>query len=343
MKESPRVSIGLPVYNGALFVEEAVTSLLTQTFAAFELIIVDNASNDDTGAICRRLAAQDSRIRYVRNDANIGAAANFNKAFHMSAGTYFKWAAADDLCLPTFLERCVDVLDTDPKAVLAFPDPRFIDAQGSDLPYSHEHQAFIDRNGKKWYWRSANRYRLSTSDPINRFDQILLRTYVCQEIFGLIRREALEGTPLIADYYGSDKVLLAELSLRGRLRRVPEELFARRCHSGQSGYKSAAERERWITGRNSRKVNFSQWKVLRGYARALSSSSLTAADKARGLTVLYRYVARADKIMHHLGLLKSDRARSENPLHDTIEQSDGSICAAPELTLTPGIRADASR
>ena len=340
MKTQPRVSVGLPVYNGALFIEEAVASFLTQTFEDFELIIVDNASTDGTGAICRRLAAQDERIRYVCNASNIGAAANFNKAFHLSTGAYFKWAAADDVCLPEFLQRCVEILDTDPKAVLAFPDPQFINADGSELPYSDEHQAFIDGNGKKWYWRSADRYRLSISDPIARFEQILLRTYVCQEIFGLIRREALKGTRLIADYYGSDKVLLAELSLKGRLRRVPEVLFVRRCHSGQSGYKSAAERERWITGNSSRKVNFAQWKVLRGYARALSSSPLNAADKARGLTVLYRYVARTEKIMHHLGIRKNSAARFVGAPTDTIEQSDGSTCELPELTASQAVSAD---
>lgn len=307
METSPRVSIGLPVYNGARFVEQAIVSLLAQTYFDVELIVVDNASTDETEAVCRRMAAQDERIRYVRNASNVGAAANFNKTFELSRGEYFKWAAADDVCLPTFIERCVEILDVDPKAVLAFPDPVFVNADGSPLPYSEEHQAFIDENGKKWYWRSADRYRLSTSDPIARFDQILLRTYVCQEIFGLIRRDALTGTPLIADYYGSDKVLLAELSLKGRLRRVPEELFVRRCHSGQSGYKSAAERAQWITGRRARKVSLAQWRVFRGYVHALAASPVSATDKLRGLSVLYRYVARPDKFMHHLGIKKSSR------------------------------------
>lgn len=338
-ESSPRVSIGLPVYNGAVFLEEAITSLLSQTFTDFELIIVDNASTDETDRICRRLAEQDDRITYVRNDANIGAAANFNKAFHLSTGIYFKWAAADDVCLPTFLERCVEILDSDPRAVLAFPDPRFINADGSALPYSNEAQAFIDVNGKKWYWRSADRHRLAVSDPIERYDQILLRTYVCQEIFGLIRRDALEGTPLIADYYGSDKVLLAALCLKGRLRRVPDVLFERRCHVGQSGYKTAAERERWITGRDKRKITFAQWKVLGGYARALASSPLSAADKARGLSVLYRYVARTDKILHHLGL--RPRRSGTRASSDFIHPAETNDAATSTRGIASPVPADA--
>jgi len=87
---------------------------LAQSFADFELIISDNASTDDTEAICRDYAARDSRIRYHRARANVGAAGNFNRVFHYARGEYFKWAASDDICLPTHLQRCVEVLDRDP-------------------------------------------------------------------------------------------------------------------------------------------------------------------------------------------------------------------------------------
>lgn len=295
MNDSPRVSIGLPVHNGDLFLEEAIESILSQTFTDFRLIIVDNASTDATSEIARQAARHDERVRYVRNTENIGAAANFNKAFRHATGPYFKWAAADDVCRPTFLDRCVELLDSDPDAVLAYPDPLFVNASGTPLPYSEKHRAYIDDNGKAWYWRMEHRHRLTSMNPIDRFDQILLRTYVCQEIFGLIRRDALEGTPLIDEYYGSDKVLLANLALKGRFRRVPEELFVRRCHRGQSGYKSARERETWITG-HSRKITLAQWKVFRGYARSLAESSLSSLEKLRGAGVLYRYLARPEKI-----------------------------------------------
>src|SRR3954470_1068595 len=93
----PRVSIGLPVYNGQRFLAPAVSSLLAQTFADFELVICDNASTDDTEAICRRFAERDPRVRYHRNEQNVGAAPNFNRALALSTGQYFKWAAHDDL------------------------------------------------------------------------------------------------------------------------------------------------------------------------------------------------------------------------------------------------------
>ncbi len=123
----PRVSVGLPVYNGENFIKDALDSILAQTFEDFELIISDNASTDGTQQICRQYTSKDQRIRYIRNDGNIGASKNFNQVFELSSGEYFKWIAHDDLCAPEFLERCVEVLDQDPSIVLCFARPKAID------------------------------------------------------------------------------------------------------------------------------------------------------------------------------------------------------------------------
>ena len=72
-KRAPKVAIGLPVYNGQNYVARAIESILSQTFEDFELIICDNCSGDDTENICREFAANDRRIRYYRNERNIGA------------------------------------------------------------------------------------------------------------------------------------------------------------------------------------------------------------------------------------------------------------------------------
>ena len=121
MTTTPRLSIGLPVYNGALLLSEAIESLLTQTFTDFEIVISDNASTDATEEIARRFADQDKRIRYYRNETNIGLAPNFNRVFALANNpAYFKWAAHDDLYKPTFLQRCVEVLDSEPDVVLSY-------------------------------------------------------------------------------------------------------------------------------------------------------------------------------------------------------------------------------
>ena len=97
MTAAPRLSVGLPVYNGENYLAESLEALLGQSYEDFELIISDNASTDGTADICRRYGKQDSRIRYIRQPRNIGLAPNHNFVFEQSRGEFFKWAAADDL------------------------------------------------------------------------------------------------------------------------------------------------------------------------------------------------------------------------------------------------------
>ena len=93
----------MPVYNGELFIREALNSLLNQTFTDFELVISDNASTDGTEMICQEYADKDKRIRYVRQVQNRGATANFQFVLDAAVGKYFMWAAADDLQSSNFL------------------------------------------------------------------------------------------------------------------------------------------------------------------------------------------------------------------------------------------------
>ena len=105
----------MPVYNGQNYIVQALDSLLSQTYSDFELIISDNASTDSTQDICKDYASRDARISYVRQVENLGAIPNFNRVFELSRGQYFKWASHDDLCEPTCLERCVEVLEHQPE------------------------------------------------------------------------------------------------------------------------------------------------------------------------------------------------------------------------------------
>src|SRR6185436_6923974 len=107
----PRVSIGVPVYNGERYLAATLDSLLAQTFDNFEIIVSDNASSDRTAQLALEYAERDSRVRYTRNPRNLGAGANYRRAFQLSRGQYFRWSAADDISAPESLARCVEVLD----------------------------------------------------------------------------------------------------------------------------------------------------------------------------------------------------------------------------------------
>jgi glycosyltransferase involved in cell wall biosynthesis len=86
----PRLSIGIPVFNGEEFLPELLDSLLAQTFSDFEIVICDNASSDRTAQICCEYASRDARIRYFRNDTNLGALPNYNRTFELSTAPLFK-------------------------------------------------------------------------------------------------------------------------------------------------------------------------------------------------------------------------------------------------------------
>ena len=109
----PKVTIGLPVFNGEKYVRNALTSLLSQTFSDFELIISDNASTDSTQMICEEFANEHKRIKYFRQKNNIGIFHNYKFVLKQASCDYFQWAAADDLWDPTFLEKNICILKND--------------------------------------------------------------------------------------------------------------------------------------------------------------------------------------------------------------------------------------
>ncbi len=208
--------IGLPVYNGETYLWKALDSILKQTFRDFTLLIADNASTDRTGEIARCYADRDSRIRYHRHDTNLGAAPNFNFCAAAASGKYFKWMAYDDLLEPTYLEKCVEHLEQHPDAVLCHSLVTRIDELGEITgPYTDE----LDFDG---------------DDPADRFGRAMAFNHSCVSVFGVVRLDVLRRTKLIASYVGSDRALLADLALSGKLANVPETLFLWRNHKKQS-------------------------------------------------------------------------------------------------------------
>jgi glycosyltransferase involved in cell wall biosynthesis len=229
----PELSIGLPVYNGEEFIAQALDCLLAQTFGNFELIVCDNASTDRTSQICRDYANRDARIRYFRNDCNLGAIANYNRTFELSAAPLFKWAAHDDLNDRIYLESCVRLLDEDPAAVLAHSASAFIGDDGQAFPFDSGSGEYVDP-------KTGTRHRPDSptigdsSIAVERFRQVLARAQWGSHMFGVIRREALRQTRLLPNFAGSDRAMLAELALLGRFRSVPERLYLKRFHGGAS-------------------------------------------------------------------------------------------------------------
>ncbi|HVW41036.1 MAG TPA: glycosyltransferase [Amycolatopsis sp.] len=210
----PRLTIGLPVYNGENYLAESIDALLAQSYTDFELVISDNASTDGTEKICRDYADSDGRIRYLKQPRNIGAAPNHNFLIDQARGELFKWAAHDDLFAPDLVERCVATLDANPDAVLA-----------------HSYMAIIDPDGKTI---EEYDYRLATDSPSapERFHSLLV-TEGGDDFYGVIRTDALRRMTPHDSYHNAGRKFIAELSLYGRFLQVPEVMFFRREHPGR--------------------------------------------------------------------------------------------------------------
>jgi glycosyltransferase involved in cell wall biosynthesis len=276
--QHPRVSIGVPVYNGANFLAGTLDSILAQTFCDFELIVSDNGSTDATEAICREYAARDRRIRYVRNATNLGAAKNYNRVFELAAGEYFKWNGHDDPLAPRFLERCVECLDRDPELVLCFSRNRAIDEHGAERGV-----------GVLTARTFAPKPQLGSPRARVRFYHAVVADHPQGAIFGLIRRELLARTALIGSYRSSDLPLLGELALLGRFHQIPEVLQDRRFHpqQGRHLYKSRRLREEWFDPRGSRKRTRPHLRLLQEHVRAIGR----AAPDRRTRAFCYGYMA----------------------------------------------------
>jgi glycosyltransferase involved in cell wall biosynthesis len=263
----PKVGIGLPVHNGERFLSEALESLLAQTFQDVEIIICDNASDDGTEEICRRFAKSDRRVRYYRNPYNIGAAANFNRTFELSSGEYFKWAAHDDVCAPDFLLRCVEVLDKETSVVLCHSETKVIDEFGEVIE-NHPHTSLI-------FGRNID--NIDSFEQDVRFADLIKFTHPCIDIFGLIRTNVLKQTPLISSYVGSDRNLLVELGLHGRLYRIPEYLFFSRDHEGRSLRKlpTLGSRTHWFATTKRKRIVLPHWKHYLEYSKSVRRVELS--------------------------------------------------------------------
>jgi glycosyltransferase involved in cell wall biosynthesis len=297
---TPRVSVGLPVYNGERYVGEAIEAVLSQTFTDLELVISDNASSDGTRDICEEAARDDTRVRYYRSPENLGAAPNFNRCFALAkASKYFKWITYDDLITNDFIERCIEALESDVDVSLAFPALVHADAEGNVISGQQQgDMSLVDKEPGRRAQRLIE-YGLESPD-------------IYWTLYGVMRRSALETTELHGNYIASDQVLLFQLSLTGKFVQVPEALLIHRAHP--DAWTMMADRTPksdavWFGG-SSAGVVLPHWTLFARHARSIARADVSLRDKA---TCVRALVKRALREWRNLGgdvkLVLRDAAR----------------------------------
>jgi glycosyltransferase involved in cell wall biosynthesis len=214
-EQAPKLSFGLPVFNGQRSIARVIDSIQAQTFTDFELVISDNHSQDETAAICTERARADERIRFFPQHANAGIVANFNRAFRLSGGEYFRWIGADDWLEPTYAEKCVGLLERHPEAIGVT-----------------NYLAYWSDQGEKQYGEYRGP-RVDSALGHKRFEcclWLMNQDYKCFDpMYSMHRRRALEHTYGLRPILNGDQMLAAELSLLGPYVHVPECL----AHRGQ--------------------------------------------------------------------------------------------------------------
>lgn len=221
----PLVSIGMTVYNAERFVAETLDSLLAQDYPNFELVISDNASTDGSSEICQSYADRDPRIRYYRNAENIGSVRNWNQALELARGEYFMWASDHDLWDPTYISKCVRVLDEDSDVVIAYSRYRIVDADRSLMQESPNR---LDSRG--------------IPDLVARYKYIAWNLKECTMIHGVIRTAPLRELGGFPNIYSMDDPLIMVLATYGAFAQLDEVMYSRR--ENRPGAATSEEREK---------------------------------------------------------------------------------------------------
>ena len=294
MGRTPRLSVGLPVYNGEKYLAESIDALLGQTYTDFELIISDNCSTDGTAEIGRNYESADRRVRYFRQPQNIGLAPNHNFVADQARGELFKWASNDDLYARELLERCVDALDEHPEVVLA-----------------HSWTAYIDAGGTVTH---AFPYPLSTASPSppERLRSVLFDSGGDDD-YGIMRTSVLRAVAKKDSYHHADHTIIAEIALHGPFHQVPQWLYFRRDHEDRAERSSPTVRSRCVN-MDPRRADRVRHPAVRlygeyvwGYVSAVRRAPLSGAERRECYRVLRRWlVSRADPSSRDATLPASD-------------------------------------
>ena len=216
MKGSATVGIGMTLHNRAAYLPEAIESLLAQTFDDFALVLVDDGSTDETERLARAFVERDARVRYIRQPHRLGMVAAWREAFAQATtdGTpYFAWASDHDRWHPQWLERLVRSLQKHPDVVLAYSLTQRIDGYGASLAKPARQFDTLGIADRDERWRRLNR-----SDAVAAGDMV----------YGLMRVSALRDSGVFREVLCPDRLLIAELTLRGQIQQLPDVLWYRR-------------------------------------------------------------------------------------------------------------------
>ena len=200
----PKISIGLPIYNGEKFLRKRIENLLSQTFTDFELIISDNASTDNSVKICKEFMKKDSRIKLYEQDHNIGQFNNYNFLLKNTLGKYFLWVAVDDLLLPEFLEKNLHILETKKNVVTSISKVKMF-GDFTNSTKEDQNDSIVQKNMKKIKKYTS---RMDCFPVTGKYDYKISNFFKncrhSQVFYGMHRTDAIKKCVVTEPFLGQD-------------------------------------------------------------------------------------------------------------------------------------------
>ena len=214
MTNHPLVSICIPVFNEGKDIERTITNVLSQTYENFEVVISDNASTDQTEAICRRIAQKDDRLKYFRSLKTSNQNENFNRVFKLSKGQFTLWMGGHDWLDPGCIEQCIAKFEENPEFVLITTNKKYLDDNGVE------------------YYKEYNGTMLNLNTSYKRFSRMLwflTETYLyIGPVSSIMRRSVLEKTGMLKSVMYADLIFALDMSLLGPWGHIPKCLQFRK-------------------------------------------------------------------------------------------------------------------
>lgn len=275
METTPTVSIGLAVRNAQDVIDRCVRSVLAQEHTDLELVVCDNASDDDTVTLVQAVAASDPRVRLLVNETNIGSHENMNRVLDYARGTYFRWISSDDWLEPGCLSTCVRALRDrdDAIGVTTGFTIHTTDGASRSEDYRGEFPTSADaarRFGRMlWFFHAGD----AKYDPV----------------YGTYRRDVLHDTRRLRRSEQTDWLLSAELALLGPIIHIHERL-AHRTRSYAPSVPSAT-RDR-LDPAHAAELRTTSRRLGRELRELVDARQLTAAQRRECERAIRRFVAK---------------------------------------------------
>ncbi|MEM8666798.1 MAG: glycosyltransferase [Planctomycetota bacterium] len=289
--DPPRVAFAMPVYNGSAYLCQALDALQAQTETRWIAMVTDNASTDATSEIANEYAKADPRIRYFRNETNLGANGNFNRSMERALETgapFVKWAAHDDCPHPEFLSACLDALEDRPEAIGAHTAFRLVDEDGQSFRFDANAGGFLTPDGggaDVWTWSPDAWDALGDPAPNRRLRRFLRDKTGQSLVYGIFRSQDVAATRPFA-MPGAEDAWCAEMLLRGALLSVPRTLFDQRLHAGSARHMSRREYIEYETGAPPKSELLPSIGRAVDYAGAIVRAPLTPTETVRAFIAL---------------------------------------------------------